>query len=298
MAAPAIEMLIEPRTRDLGGFSVGRVLPHARRRLVGPFIFFDVIGPADFAPGEGINVRPHPHIGLATVTYLFEGEIRHRDSLGFDQPIRPGDVNWMTAGRGIVHSERTSEALRRTGQRLHGVQSWVVLPEDALETAPAFSHHPKASLPVIRRDGVEMRLIAGTAFGERAPPATFSPMFYFAAEAEAGARIVLPDEHQERAIHIVSGTVTVDGAPIEAGRMIVLAKGAAPEIRAAADARLMALGGAPIGPRLIWWNFVAVDEERLERARRDWRAGAASGFSAGPFTLPPGESEFIPLPEE
>ncbi|NWG93426.1 MAG: pirin family protein, partial [Parvularculaceae bacterium] len=192
MTHSAIEMTIEPRRRDLGGFTVGRVLPYARRRMVGPFIFFDEMGPAEFAPGTGIDVRPHPHIGLATVTYLFDGEIRHRDSLGFDAIIRPGDVNWMTAGRGIVHSERTDDPKRRSGQRLHGVQSWVALPDDALETEPSFHHHPRETLPVLRRNGAELRLIAGTAFGAASPVRTCSPMFYLGVEAAPGAEIPLP----------------------------------------------------------------------------------------------------------
>ena len=203
----AISIVIEPRTRDLGGFTVGRVLPFAKRRTVGPFIFFDEMGPAAFPPGAGIDVRPHPHIGLATVTYLFEGEIRHRDSLGMDQVIRPGDVNWMTAGRGIAHSERTDDEPRKNGQKMHGIQSWVALPEASEETDPAFHHHPKSSLPVIERPGLLMRLIAGSAFGETSPAKTFSPMFYLGAEAEAGADIPLPDDHEERALYILDGAV-------------------------------------------------------------------------------------------
>lgn len=294
----AISIVIEPRTRDLGGFTVGRVLPFAKRRTVGPFIFFDEMGPAAFPPGTGIDVRPHPHIGLATVTYLFEGEIRHRDSLGMDQVIRPGDVNWMTAGRGIAHSERTDAAPRRDGQKMHGIQSWVALPEAAEETAPSFHHHPKASLPVIERPGLTMRLIAGTAFGETSPAKTFSPMFYLGAEADAGADIPLPDDHEERAVYILSGAVEVDGQTYDSGRMIVFEKSAAPEITARAPSRLMLLGGAPVGERFIWWNFVSSSKERLEKGKKDWRESAAAGFNNSYFSLPPGETEFIPLPEE
>jgi hypothetical protein len=296
-ACPGVELVIEPRTRDLGGFTVGRVLPFARRRMVGPFIFFDVMGPAEFAPGKGIDVRPHPHIGLATVTYLFDGEIRHRDSLGFDQPIRPGDVNWMTAGRAIAHSERTDAALRARGHRLHGIQSWVALPTSAEEAAPEFHHHPKETLPEIEADGARLRLIAGRAFGEMSPAKTFSDMFYVGVEAEDGARIALPPDHKERALYLVDGRLSVNGASVDAGRMLVFAEGVEPEIRAAAPSRAMLLGGAPVGPRLIWWNFVASSEERLERARQDWLASAERGFKGTPFALPPGESEFIPLPQ-
>ena len=241
----AIDIIIEPRLRDLGGFSVGRVLPYARRRMVGPFIFFDEMGPAEFAPGAGIDVRPHPHIGLATVTYLFDGEIRHKDSLGFDQVIRPGDVNWMIAGRGIVHSERTDAALRARGQRLHGIQSWVALPEEAAETAPAFHHHPAARLPVFETPGMKARLIAGRAFGLASPAQTFSPIFYAAVEAGTGAAIPLPDDYEERALYILSGAATVDGARHERGRMIVFKAGTAPRLAAAAPRLLARHDAAP-----------------------------------------------------
>lgn len=293
----AIEIVIEPRTRDLGGFTVGRVLPFAKRRMVGPFIFFDEMGPADFAPGKGIDVRPHPHIGLATVTYLFDGEIRHRDSLGFDQVIRPGDVNWMTAGRGIAHSERTDDARRQSGQKMHGIQSWVALPEADAECAPSFHHHPKDTLPVIERDGVTMRLIAGEAFGETAPVKTYSPIFYLAADAAANADIPLPD-YEERAIYVVDGTINVDGEGYGAGKMVVFTAGAAPTIRATAPSRLMLLGGAPLGKRLIWWNLVATSRDRIDQAKVDWQSSADAKFKDSPFSLPPGEDEFIPLPED
>ncbi len=292
----AVLLTIEPRRRDLGGFTVGRVLPYAKHRMVGPFIFFDEMGPADFAPGSGIDVRPHPHIGLATVTYLFDGEIRHKDSLGFDQAIRPGDVNWMTAGRGIVHSERTDAKLRLNGHRLHGIQSWVALPTDAAETAPSFHHHPAATLPVHAKAGLITRLIAGKAFGFASPVKTYSPMFYAAIEAEAGAAIRLPAEHEERALYLLSGSATIDNEAFAAGRMIVFRSGGDPEITAAAPMRAMLLGGAALGPRDIWWNFVGTSQARIEQARREWTLSAASGFSGTPFTLPPGESEFIPLP--
>ena len=294
----AISIVIEPRTRDLGGFTVGRVLPFAKRRTVGPFIFFDEMGPAEFPPGSGIDVRPHPHIGLATVTYLFDGEIRHRDSLGMDQVIRPGDVNWMTAGRGIAHSERTDDEPRKNGQKMHGIQSWVALPAAAEETAPAFHHHPKASLPVIERPGLTMRLIAGTAFGETSPAKTFSPMFYLGAEAEAGADIPLPDDHEERAVYILSGAVEVEGQTYDSGRMIVFEPGAAPAITTTKPSRLMLLGGASVGERFIWWNLVSSTKERIEKAKADWKASAEQDFKGTVFSLPPGETEHIPLPEE
>ncbi len=290
-------MIIEPRTRDLGGFTVGRVLPFAKRRTVGPFIFFDEMGPAEFKPGTGIDVRPHPHIGLATVTYLFSGEMRHKDNLGFDQVIRPGDVNWMTAGRGIVHSERTDDALRASGQHMHGIQSWVALPEDAEEIDPSFHHHPKASLPVIEREGVSMRLIAGSAYGETSPVKTFSPIFYLGVEAAAGADIPLTDEYAERALYILSGRVEVDSEAHESGRMIVFDESAAPKIKALEASKLMVLGGAPIGKRFIWWNLVSSSEARIEKAKADWIASAEAGFKDSVFSLPPGEDEFIPLPE-
>lgn len=294
----AIDMIIEPRTRDLGGFTVGRVLPYAKRRMVGPFIFLDEMGPADFKPGMGIDVRPHPHIGLATVTYLFDGEIRHRDNLGFDQVIRPGDVNWMTAGRGIVHSERTDEEPRANGQKMHGIQSWIALPENAEETEPEFHHHPKASLPVIEKDGAVMRLIAGGAYGETSPVKTYSPIFYLGVEAEAGAIIALPSEYEERALYIVDGGVTVDGEAHASGRMLVFNKDANPEIRTTAASKLMLLGGAPLGKRLIWWNLVASSQDKIDRAKADWRASADNNFNDTVFSLPPGETEFIPPPEE
>lgn len=293
----AIDIIIEPRTRDLGGFTVGRVLPYARRRMVGPFVFFDVMGPADFKPGAGIDVRPHPHIGLATVTYLFSGEIRHRDSLGYDLNIRPGDVNWMTAGRGIVHSERTDDDTRAQGQMMHGIQSWVALPASEEESAPEFHHHAKADLPVIERDGAVMRLIAGAAFGETSPVKTFSPMFYLGVEAGKGARIPLPENYEDRALYIVEGDVIVDGEQFESGRMLVFNASAAPDIQTTSASKLMLLGGARIGERVIWWNLVASSQDKIDRAKQEWLDAAEKNFQDTAFSLPPGETEFIPLPE-
>ena len=294
-----VEMLIEPRRRDLGGFSVGRVLPYAKRRMVGPFIFFDEMGPADFAPGTGIDVRPHPHIGLATVTYLFDGELRHHDNLGFDQVIRPGDVNWMTAGKGIVHSERTDADRRAAGQFMHGIQSWVALPEGDETTAPAFHHHPKETLPVLSRDGADIRLIAGAAHGMTSPVKTFSPIFYCGVDARAGACIPVPDEYEERALYVLAGEVEIDGAAIGPQTMAVFKSGAAPTVRATTVVRAMTLGGAPLGDRIIWWNLVATRQELIDRAKADWAGAAARDFAnAGVFSLPPGETEFIPLPDK
>ena len=290
-AEGAIARIIEPRTRDLGGFSVRRVLPAPGQRAVGPFVFFDEMGPATLEPGHGIDVRPHPHIGLATLTYLFEGEIMHRDSLGVTQPIRPGAVNWMTAGRGIVHSERTGDEERARTSRLHGIQSWIALPREQEEAEPAFFHHGAGSLPVLERDGATLRLIAGEAFGERSPVAALSPMFYLAAELMEGARLPLPADLGERAVYVVSGSVTVAGAGYQSGRMLIAADGVDVEIAAAVDSRLMLLGGAPLdGPRHLWWNLLSTRPERIEQAKRDWKEGR--------FDPVPGETEFIPLPED
>ena len=291
MTAAAIANVIEPRPRDLGGFEVRRVLPAAGQRMVGPFVFFDHMGPARFEPGTGIDVRPHPHIGLATVTYLFDGEIIHRDSLGVEQAIRPGDVNWMTAGRGIVHSERADPVAREKGPVLHGIQSWVALPTEAEETEPEFHHHPKSSLPTIEQGGVALRLIVGAAYGERSPATTYSDMFYLAAEAPDGGEIAMPDGYEQRAIYVVEGAVTVAGERYEAGRMIVLGADFGGPVSAGVGTRFMLLGGTPVdGPRHIWWNFVSSSKDRIEQAKDDWKNGR--------FPPVPGETEFIPLPED
>jgi redox-sensitive bicupin YhaK (pirin superfamily) len=292
---PATAALIEhellPRARDLGdGFTVQRVLPAAQRRMVGPFVFFDQFGPVEFAPGRGIDVRPHPHIGLATVTYLFEGGIVHRDSLGYVQPIAPGDVNWMTAGSGIVHSERTDAELRKRPQRLQGIQIWVALPQRHEETAPAFAHYPAATLPLIEGEGKSLRVVAGALFGQRSPVATLSDLFYAAAALAPGASLPLDAEHAERAAYLLDGTVEVDGRAFAPGRLLVFAPGRLLTIRAATAARLLLLGGEPLdGPRHLWWNFVASSKERIEQAKEDWKQGR--------FAAVPGETEFIPLPD-
>ncbi|MEE4361986.1 MAG: pirin family protein [Pseudomonadales bacterium] len=285
----ALATRIESRAKDLGGFSVRRVLPAAARRHVGPFVFFDQMGPADFGPGQGIEVRPHPHIGLATLTYLFEGEILHQDSLGYRQAIRPGAVNLMTAGRGIVHSERTDPALRRSGQRLHGIQSWMALPDALADCDPAFVHHPADSLPRVDRDGARITLVAGSAFGERSPVETASPTLYLDIALEPGARLAVPDA-RERGLFVAEGRVRVEGdAPLAEGTMGVLGTGANVTLEALVASRVILIGGEPVGPRELWWNFVARDPARIARARDDWRAGR--------FAMVPGDDEFIPLPE-
>ena len=282
--------LLKPHTRDLGDFTVRRVLPGFPHRMVGPFIFFDHMGPVALPPGKGADVRPHPHIGLATVTYLFEGEIVHRDSLGSVQSIAPGDVNWMTAGRGIVHSERTAPEVRRKGPRLHGIQTWVALPRASELAEPDFHHHPQATLPRLTEAGAELRIIAGTAFGQRSPVAVFSPTLYVAAEMEAGGAIELDAEHEERGVYSVEGEITVAGAPVPPQHLAVLESRESVQVRATTRARVMLLGGARIdGERLIWWNFVASSRERIEEAKQRWREQR--------FPRIPGETEFIPLPD-
>jgi hypothetical protein len=285
-----VETVIVPRARDLGGFEVRRALPSSRRQMVGPFIFFDQMGPSEFLLGEGIDVRPHPHIGLATVTYLFRGEIMHRDSLGTALPIRPGAVNWMTAGHGIAHSERSSPGERARGARLFGIQSWVALPARVEETDPAFAHHEQASLPLIDGEGKRIRLIAGTLFGERSPVPTFSEMFYADALLDAGAQLPLDAGHEERGIYVAEGRIAIAGDEFEAGQLLVFRPGDAITVIARATSRLMLLGGEPMdGPRHIWWNFVSSRKERIEQAKADWKAGR--------FDAVPGEIEFIPLPD-
>ena len=295
--ADAIETLIVPRARDLGGFEVRRALPAPRRQMVGPFIFFDQMGPAEFLTGEGIDVRPHPHIGLGTVTYLYQGEFHHRDSLGTDQMIYPGEVNWMVAGKGVTHSERTSAETRQNPSSLFGIQTWVALPESAEDAAPAFEHHGSDALPLLEAEGKRLRLILGHGWGERAPVSTFSEMFYADIRLDPGARLPLPDEHEDRGLYITEGAVEVAGQRFEAGQMMVFRTGDAITVTAGeTGARLMALGGETLGgPRYIWWNFVASSRERIEAAKSAWAAG---DWQNGPFRLPPGdEDEHIPLPD-
>lgn len=294
-----ISRRIEPRARDLGGgFRVRRVLPFHAQRMVGPFVFFDHFGPVEYAPGEGFDVRPHPHIGLSTVTYLFEGAIEHRDSLGTDLVIRPGAVNWMTAGRGIVHSERTPGPEREAGQSMHGLQTWVALPKTHEGMPPAFDHHPADSLPEFDHKGARMRVLAGEAFG-RASPVEFPwPILYVAFEADEGASMILPHAlAEERAIYLVSGEASIDGESFGEGQMLVLANGADVAIRLAPGTKGVICGGAAMdGPRKIEWNFVASDQSMIDQAKQDWENSAGSGGSDRFPTVPGDKEEWIPLP--
>ncbi|HXA72329.1 MAG TPA: pirin family protein [Stellaceae bacterium] len=285
-----LDVVIIPRVRDLGGFEVRRVLPAGERRTVGPFIFFDQMGPITFKAGTGIDVRPHPHIGLATITYLFEGEILHRDSLGNAQAIRPGEVNWMTAGRGIVHSERTPEALRMAPSPVFGIQAWVALPRAQEEMEPSFAHHAAETLPIIEGKGSRVRLMIGSLMGARSPVATVSEMVYADATLGAGARLAFPVEHEERAIYVVKGVIDIASRSFGASQLLVLKRGVEAAVVAPQGARLLLLGGAAMdGVRHIWWNFVSSSQQRIDQAKADWKAGR--------FPSVPGETEFIPLPE-
>jgi redox-sensitive bicupin YhaK (pirin superfamily) len=287
-----IQLVIDARRRDLGGFEVGRVLPWQRRRSVGPFVFFDHMGPVTFPPNlpRRTDVRPHPHIGLATITYLFAGEIVHRDSIGFKQVIRPGEVNWMTAGRGISHSERF-DTLRERGGDLHGIQAWVALPGSDEEIEPGFVHFDAHELPVTRLEGATVSLIAGRFLDMASPVQTRSPLFYAHAQLQAGAKLTANAQYSERAAYVAQGSVHVEGQTYEAGQMLVFEAGEAPSITAVQPATLMLLGGEPLGERHIWWNFVSSRRERIEQAKADWRSGR--------IPLPVGDdAEFIPLPED
>ncbi|WP_299922665.1 pirin family protein [uncultured Pelagimonas sp.] len=291
-----IETLIIPRARDLGGFEVRRALPSARRQMVGPFIFFDQMGPAEFITEGGIDVRPHPHIGISTVTYLYQGEFEHRDSTGAHQMIYPGEVNLMTAGRGVTHSERTSAATRNTRHSLFGIQTWIALPDEHEDTDATFEHHGKDALPFLEGEGKEVRLILGNAWGEKAPARSYSEMFYADATLLPGAKLPLPDDHEDRGIYVTQGAISVAGQSFDAGQMMVFRPGDAITVTAGDQgARLMLLGGATLnGPRHIWWNFVASSQERIEEAKQAWAKG---DWQDGRFHLPPGDDqEFIPLP--
>jgi redox-sensitive bicupin YhaK (pirin superfamily) len=286
----SIRTILKPSLRDVGGIAVRRVLPALAARLVGPFIFFDHMGPATFAPGAGLDVRPHPHIGLATVTYLFDGAMLHRDSIGSVQKIVPGDVNWMTAGRGIVHSERTPVEERGSGHVLHGIQTWVALPLEDEDAEPVFEHRPAASLPRLERDGVQLDVVAGSAFGARSPVATCSPTLYVAARFAPGGALTLDPEHEERGVYLVEGELALDGEPLTPGQMVVLVQGVTVTLSSAAGATVMLLGGDKLpGERFIDWNFVASSRERIERAKRAWTDQTMGKI--------PGETEWIPLPE-
>lgn len=285
-----VEMIIEPKARDLGDFEVRRVLPSGKRQMVGPFIFFDHMGPANFPAGEGMDVRPHPHIGLATVTYLYTGSILHRDSLGCTQLITPGAINWMTAGRGITHSERTSDEARHQHQVLEGLQLWVALPTEYEEVEPSFEHYPPEAIPELDRDGARIRVLAGTAFGVNSPVKTLSPLVYVDIALHPGKVLKLDVDYTERAIYIVKGQITLAGESYGAGRMLVLAQGREVTFRADEETRLVVVGGEPLdGPRIAWWNFVSSSRARIEQAKADWEAGR--------FAQVPGETEFIPLPD-
>lgn len=286
-----VDVTVIPRSSDIGGFQVQRALPTAKRRMVGPFVFLDQMGPATLGRGKALDVAPHPHIGLATVTYLFDGEILHRDSVGSVQSILPGAVNWMTAGSGVVHSERTPAGLRDAAHNLFGIQSWIALPRAHEETAPAFVHHAADMLPVIQDDGVQLRLIVGSLFGKTAPVKTFQQMFYADATLNKGAQLQLAAEHEERAVYLVEGEIEIDRLQYLAPRLVVFKPGASITLRAATSARIMLLGGdAMDGHRFVWWNFVSSSRERIEQAKEDWRQLR--------FTNVPGEHTRIPLPGE
>ncbi len=288
-SASHISLRIEPREKDLGEFSVRRVLPASRQRMVGPFVFFDHMGPAEFPPGKGIDVRPHPHIGIATITYLFEGEILHRDSLGVVQPIQPGAINLMTAGKGIVHSERPGEDLDRVSQ-LHGIQSWIALPVDQQEIEPDFAHYPATELPEWQNGGVTYRLIMGELAGYQSPVKTYSRTLYADLNVALGARSGIPLAEKEHALYVAEGAIAVDGESVSAGVMVVLEGTEAVEITAGEAARVLLIGGDPLGERHMYWNFVSDSIERIDQAKDDWRAGN--------FAMVPGDDEFIPLPGE
>jgi redox-sensitive bicupin YhaK (pirin superfamily) len=286
----ALDLVIVPRVRDLGGFEVRRALPHGKRQMVGPFIFFDQMGPVQFIAGEGMDVRPHPHIGLATVTYLFDGKVMHRDSEGNAMEIMPGAMNLMTAGRGIAHSERTPDQARRDGQAMFGIQSWIALPQADEETSPSFQHFDAASLPVVEDRGVWARVIAGSAFGHTSPVGMLSDWLYAEVVLEPGAGAPLDPSHEERAIYVVEGEVEIAGERFIGPQLLIFRPGDKISVRAVTRARLMFLGGTALeGPRYIWWNFVSSRRERIEQAKEDWKTGR--------FAPVPGETEFIPLPE-
>lgn len=285
-----IQHLIAPHVQDLGGFQARRLLPSEAVTLVGPFIFFDHLGPAVFPPGKGVDVRPHPHINLATVTYLFEGAFLHRDSEGNVQEIRPGAVNWMTAGRGIVHSERSPDEERHKEATLHGIQTWVALPDEHEETDPWFRHHPAADLPIWDEAGATFTLIAGEAYGRTSPVQTFSPILYLDVQLAPGTQFTLPDAYSEQAVYSVTPGLRLNGVALDQHRLAVLVPGTSVEIASDSTARCMVVGGEPLGKRHKWWNFVSSRPERIEQAKRDWQEGR--------FATVPDEADFIPLPEE
>lgn len=287
-----VDLVIDARARDIGAMTVQRLLPSRARRLVGPFVYLDHMGPLTLQPGEGSDVPPHPHIGLATVTWLFEGELIHRDSLGSQQVIQPGELNWMTAGSGIAHSERTPAALRQRGSTLHGLQLWVALPKSHEESAPDFFHYAASQLPTFEHRGARVRVLAGRAFGGQSPVRTASPLFFVELRAPAGCELLVPGDYTERAVYVVSGAIACGRQRAEPGRMLVFAESASVTLRAESDAHLIMLGGAPLGdgPRHIFWNFVSSSKERIERAKLDWKEGRFA-------PVPGDETERVPLPE-
>lgn len=288
--SPSVKTTITPKSKDIGAFEVRRTLPDVAARSVGPFVFFDQMGPATFANDHFMDVRPHPHIGLSTITWMLEGEIMHRDSLGYVQPIRPGEVNWMTAGSGIVHSERSPDSQRVNGARVFGIQTWVALPKPQEEVAPSFHHYTADEIPWIEGDGARVALIIGEAWGKKSPVTTHWDTLYADISLQAGATISLPHETEERALYILSGSVRIDGTAFDAGQMLVLTSGTKVDVSAGANARLMLCGGAALdGPRHMYWNFVSSSKDRVEQAKDDWREGR--------FAEVPGETEFIPLPD-
>ena len=291
-ACEAIAQVIVPRTVDLGDFAVRRALPSARTRMIGPFIFFDHFGPAEFRAGNGLDVRPHPHIGLATVTYLFDGEIMHRDSLGTAAAIKPGEVNWMTAGRGIVHSERTGAELRTTGSPIHGLQMWVALPAAKEEMEAGFAHHEVAEFPMVHENGKRVRVVVGSLYGASSPVPTVHETIFADVHLSAGSALPIDADHEERALYVIGGTIDISGDTFEPGRLLVFKPGDKVSVTAVSDAHVVLAGGAPMdGPRHIWWNFVSSSKDRIEQAKADWKAGH--------FDKVPGdEIEFIPLPEK
>ncbi|BAT61782.1 quercetin 2,3-dioxygenase [Variibacter gotjawalensis] len=289
-SCPALETVIIPRAHDIGGLEVRRALPSAKRQMIGPFIFWDQMGPAEFITGKGIDVRPHPHIGLATVTYLFEGEIMHRDSLGTEIPIRPGAINLMTAGSGITHSERTSADVRASGGPLFGIQSWLALPKSHEENAPAFVHHSRDELPTLEDEGKKVRLISGELYGMKSPVKTATDTIYADVVLDAGTALPFPATYDERAIYTLTGDIEIAGDTFGPGQLLVFRAGDEITVKAKSAARLLLFGGEPMdGPRHIWWNFVSSSRERIEDAKQQWKSGA--------FPRVPGETEFIPLPE-
>ncbi|HTW36604.1 MAG TPA: pirin family protein [Rhizomicrobium sp.] len=286
-----VERIFAPRSHDVGGLMVGRVLPYVERRMVGPFIFLDHIGPATMPAGRALDVRPHPHIGLSTLTYLFDGEIFHRDNLGNAIEITPGGVNWMTAGRGIAHSERTSVDERKMAHNLHGLQCWVALPKSSEETAPEFFHYDASTIPTLKQDGAELRVIAGEAYGARAPVKVYSPLFYVDVRLKAGTVFALPNLHADQGLYVIDGAVEADGGRVDPRMMVVFNRGSKASVKALADSHVVLAGGEPFSEaRHIWWNFVSSSKDRIEQAKDDWRSGRFA-------RIPGDDKEFIPLPE-